>query len=1104
MSKIQIFVVALFLTIITPLGMYAQNGVISGVVVDRSGAPLVGVSVRYKDNTRIGTVTNVDGKFSIQKTGQGKTLLFSYVGMNNTTYLLKDNTKFPIRIVMDESASELDQVVVTGYAQTTYKKLTGSVGIIKADQLKDQPAPTIDALMQGKLAGVAVSATSGQPGTTQKIRIRGTNTLTGDGEPLWVIDGVPIQGSSVDMPSSSEIKSGSFDNLFLNGVAGINPNDIESITVLKDASATAIYGSRAAGGVIVVTTKKGKQGKARINYSGNVSMTLAPQHSYSLMNSSEKIAYEQGLWDEFSASDFAAGKTNYPVVGIVGMVRSGKGRFEGWTSQQQDEYLNQLAGVNTDWYKELFRNGVSTSHTLSISGGGERYTYYTSIAYTRNAGLLKRNDYDRYNITSNLTMQPNKKITLDFKAMMSYQNSKSPALNSIDPFEYAYFANPYESPYNEDGSYRADETRFALGEYNNKRDNQKVIPDSGFNILREMNETSSRTKNTNVFVKAGINYNIWGPLSFNGQASYTFATNRVKDIYGNGTKAALDNRLSVDSQSNKEYASILERNTDNDSYTVRGHFVYDGKIGTDHSINILAGAELRGSKSNSLYSKRYGYDYVTGNTITPLPNEPTGVGYEKLKAYLAAIDASNGDTWSEQRFASFYASADYLFQNRYVLNASFRTDGSSNFGSDKQFNPNWSAGAAWNISEESFMEPLRKVVDQLTLRFATGFTGNINRSVSPQMIITYYDDYRNVNNNVFHIGKVVSPPNPNLRWEKTKDMKAALEFAMFNQRLGGIIEGYYRKSMDVVTNVRVLSTTGFTSQKYNTADVVNKGIEATLRGIPVKTKDFELSLSANVAYNMNKVTKYQSPDNSMSLGNLWEGYPIGAIYSGKLEGIDPETGLYTFTLRPDAEINKATDLNKSNNYRYYLGTNEAPVTGGFNLTAEYKKVRLSVNGVFAAGAKAFEYIKPPVSYSSVSGTINETTQVYQNDLFAQHLNVPKEAANRWTTTNTSGTYPRVWNPYGQSYGFSYYNPTDPEITRGAYLTNLSYVRIKSIILGYTLPKSLLASSAISNVDFSLALNNFFTFTGYKGMDPETPGATYPVSRSVMFSVNVGF
>ena len=372
--------------------------------------------------------------------------------------------------------------------------------------------------------------------------------------------------------------------------------------MLKDASATAIYGSRAAGGVIVVTTKKGKQGKARINYSGNVSMTLAPQHSYSLMNSSEKIAYEQGLWDEFSASDFAAGKTNYPVVGIVGMVRSGKGRFEGWTSQQQDEYLNQLAGVNTDWYKELFRNGVSTSHTLSISGGGERYTYYTSIAYTRNAGLLKRNDYDRYNITSNLTMQPNKKITLDFKAMMSYQNSKSPALNSIDPFEYAYFANPYESPYNEDGSYRADETRFALGEYNNKRDNQKVIPDSGFNILREMNETSSRTKNTNVFVKAGINYNIWGPLSFNGQASYTFATNRVKDIYGNGTKAALDNRLSVDSQSNKEYASILERNTDNDSYTVRGHFVYDGKIGTDHSINILAGAELRGSKSNSLYS----------------------------------------------------------------------------------------------------------------------------------------------------------------------------------------------------------------------------------------------------------------------------------------------------------------------------------------------------------------------------------------------------------------------------------------------------------------------------------------------------------------------
>lgn len=217
----------------------------------------------------------------------------------------------------------------------------------------------------------------------------------------------------------------------------------------------------------------------------------------------------------------------------------------------------------------------------------------------------------------------------------------------------------------------------------------------------------------------------------------------------------MDNRLSVDGLSQKEYASILQRNIDNESYMVRGHFAYDDQFGNDHSISLIAGAELRGSKSNSLYSKRYGYDAITGNTITPLPSTTEGIGYAQLKEYLAALDASTGETWNEQRFASFYASADYYYKNKYVLNASFRTDGSSNFGSDKQFNPNWAAGAAWNISEENFMQSLKPVLNRLTLRLATGFTGNINRSVSPQIIINYFDDYRNVSNNVFILA--VSP-----------------------------------------------------------------------------------------------------------------------------------------------------------------------------------------------------------------------------------------------------------------------------------------------------------------------------------------------------------
>lgn len=1103
MNKIPIFSLALLLSFILPLFANAQVTV-KGIVTDESGEPLVGVSVRYKEIPQVGVTTDFDGKFSIREVEKGNTLVFSYIGMKNVERPVKGTTSF-IKVQMEPEASELDQVVINGYSQTTFKKMTGSVGIITADQLKDQAQPTVDALMQGKIAGVAVTAVTGQPGSTQKIRIRGTNTITGNGQPLWVIDGIPMQDNVADMPSSSEIKSGQFDDLFMNGVAGINPSDIESITILKDASATAIYGSRAAGGVIVVTTKRGKQGKTRINYSGNVAVTYKPQGDYSLMNSQEKLAHEQSLWDEFSAPGFAAGKKDYPVVGIVGIVRSGKGRFADWTKEQQDTYIDQQGQNNTNWYDELFHNGVSTVHNLSISGGGEKYTYYTSLAYTRNAGLLKNNDYDRYNITANLSMNPTQKVKIDFGATMSYQYSKSPALSNIDPFTYAYFANPYESPYNTDGSYRADDTYYSLGEYNNKTTNRKEIPDGGFNIMREMNETSSRTKNVNTTVRAGIDYNIINRLRFVGLASYTYSTNRLKEIYNKGTKAALDNRLSVDYLNNGEYASLLQRNIDNDSYMARGHFAYDDQFGTDHSISLIVGAELRGSNSNGLFSKRYGYDSITGNTITPLPPTADGIGYDKLKEYLAALDASNGETWNEQRYASFYASADYYYKNRYVVNASFRTDGSSNFGSDEQFNPNWAAGAAWNISEESFMHSIKPILNRLTLRLATGFTGNINRSVSPQLMINYSDEYRNVANNVFHIGSVNSPPNPNLRWEKTQDMKVALDFGLLNDRLSGIIEGYYRKSTDIVTNVQVLSTTGYLKQRYNTADLENKGIEATLNGTPVKTRDFTLSLSANFAYNMNEVTKFKASYRTMSYGEMWQGYPVGAIYSGKFTGIDPETGLYAFQLRPDAEIHTATDLNKSDNYRYYLGTNEAPITGGFNATAEYKGIRLSVNGTFATGAKSFERIVSPASYQKTGGgTQLESTQVFENDLFAHHLNVPKVAANRWTTNNPGGTYPRVWNVFSDSYNFGYYNPMDREIAQGAYLVDLSYVRIKSIILGYALPKKLLSQTALSNVDFSMAFNNFITFTNYKGMDPETPGATYPVSRSVMFSINVGF
>ena len=361
------------------LPVAAQSMTVTGVVKDSDGIPLAGVSVLVV-GTKTGTTTGFDGDFKIS-VAKGKTLRFSFIGFE-TLDVKADKAK--IDLTMNPEALTMETVVVTGYSSVELRKSTGAVAVVTSDKLKDNPLKSVDQLLQGQLAGVDVKITSGRPGAASKVRIRGTNTITGDAEPLWVIDGVPMQ-KNVPSMNTSQIKSGDFDNIFATGIGSLNPNDIESITVLKDASAAAIYGSRAANGVIVVTTKHGAAGKAHVSYMGSVSVQTKPSRSPNLMNSSEKLAWEQELWDEFSAAGYQATlegtSTHYPVVGIVGQIRSGYGRFKGWSKEQQDAYIAELGSQSTDWFDVLFRNTVSTSHHLSVSGGTDKLTYYVSGGY---------------------------------------------------------------------------------------------------------------------------------------------------------------------------------------------------------------------------------------------------------------------------------------------------------------------------------------------------------------------------------------------------------------------------------------------------------------------------------------------------------------------------------------------------------------------------------------------------------------------------------------------------------------------------------------------------------------------------------------------------
>lgn len=1085
----------------------AQSMRFSGRVTDTDGAPVIGAGLVCIEKNTAGTTTDLDGNFSITLPAGAKTVKFSSVGMKELVYQLIPGRTENVRIIMEWENTELDQVVVTGYAQTSVKRITGSVAVLNSEKFEAKAISSVDALMQGEVAGVSIKSLSGQPGTQAKITIRGSNNITGSSAPLWVVDGVPLQSESPAL-SSEQLATGGFDNIFVNGIGNINPNDIESITILKDAAAAAIYGSRAANGVIVVTTKKGEAGKMRISYNNTFSWSFKPERSLNLMNSSEKLSWEDELWNEFSAAKYAASLTDntviYPVVGIVGQIRAGLGDFASMKGDKaaQDKYIESLRNVDTNWYNLLFRNSFSQGHHLSLSGGSGKSTYYVALGLNDEDGMLIHNDYRRYNVNAKMTLTPTDWARIDVGMEAARQESKMP-YSTVDPFYYAFFSNPYERAYNADGSYAADNTWFTLGYYNG-RGAEQVMPKNGFNIIRELDSNYSKTANTNGTFRAQTDFRIIEPLHFVGLVSYSYSNNSTDKVIDKYSYSAFRDRLGSDDRSQTNlYGNISQNRTNRNSYVARGHFSFNKTFAETHTVNLLAGAELRGSGSNTIFTKRYNYDPKTGTTSLPQISGPQD-------EWMSEVEKLNGEYFSKTRFASFYASADYYLGKSIVLNASFRTDGSSNFGSNKQFNPTWSAGAAWHIGEEAWMKKALPALSHATLRAAYGFTGDVNTSTSHLLVIQYLQQqYRYFGDETFNLGTIPSAPNPDLGWEKTQDAKAGLDFGLWKDRLTLNTEYYYRLSTDVVTSSPVQSTTGFTHVYFNAADIMNSGIELTLNGKIIQTKDWGLSAAVNFAYNYNKVLKYNPVSKSgiTSKDRYVEGYPTGAIFSGKYAGIASDTGLYQFELRPDATISTATDLNKPDNYRYFLGTTIAPYTGGFNLNASWRQLRLSISGVYSFGCKTYENFRYPASYSNAShsGVSTETVQSQFSDLYGNHLNVEKDRTNRWTATHTTGVkYPRIYDYFDGKYNFASYNPMDSSIIDAVYLKNNSYLRIKSIILTYSLPGAAVKKMRMRGLSFNVSLNNFFTFTKYDGMDPEIPGATYPTTRSVSAGMNIEF
>lgn len=1108
LKNIYIGILFAALSLLPAFGAAAQTMTVTGVVKDSAGEPLAGVSV-FVVGTKNGVVTGYDGDYKIN-VSKGKTLRFSFIGFETQDVKVD---KARIDLQMKEEALTMESVVVTGYSSVELRKSTGAVAVIGSDKLKDNPLKSVDQLLQGQLAGVDVKVTSGRPGAASKVRIRGTNTITGNAEPLWVIDGVPMQ-KNVPSMNSSQIKSGDFDNIFATGIGSLNPNDIESITVLKDASAAAIYGSQAANGVIVVTTKHGAAGKAHVSYMGSVSVQTRPSRSPNLMNSQEKLAWEQELWDEFSAAGFEVTQngthTHYPVVGIVGQIRSGFGRFAGWSKQQQDDYINELGQQSTDWFDVLFRNTVSTSHHLSVSGGSDKLTYYVSGGYGWNNGVVVKTSSQSANFSAKIDTRPAKWIKFGVQTDFSYQRALSPS-NNVNMFKYAYFANPYEQLYNPDGSYKADETYYTLGEANGKW--AQNMPENGFNIMREINETSSDATASMFTIMGNTTINIVKGLTFTGLASFSYNGDMSENVNGKETYAAFQDRpFEKDTYSKRTYGSITQMSSYNTSYILRGQLNYSKTFAEWHNINAIAGAEVRSSYAKSIFAKRYGYDPITGNHANPVyPSNSSGtIDYGQLQSYGKLMDGMSGQSILEDAFASFYGTATYNYRSRYIVSGTVRSDGSNNFGSDEQFNLNWSVSGAWNIDQEAWMQPASHILSSLGLRAGFGYTGGVNKSVSPALIMSYYSTFRTTEDDYYRMGAIKSAPNPNLRWEKNRTMNLGLNFGFLEDRITGEVAWYNNMNLDQVTSVRVPRTTGYSSQFYNTSEQLNTGVEFTLGATLLKINDFRWRITANMAYNYNELIKYDPPVKSLK-ESMYEGYPLANIFTGKTTGINPEIGIYEFVLRPDVEIRTLEDYRKYQNYLFYIGTSNAPWTGGFSTSFSYKNFSVNLVGNFSLGGRVLNDIVSPADYNAAGESPNEPVQSSRSDLYVNHLNVVRDVTYRWTEDNpiTDG-YPRLIDAYGPRLTDKSGNlldktrPISDTITRCILLEDVSYLKFSSISLSYSFPERWLKPAKIGGLSASFLMNNLFTITNYSGIDPETPGAVYPQSRSFTFSLSLSF
>ena len=1101
--------------VITPKMAEPEKNILTGLVFDENKHPLPGVTVLVKGSSN-GVTTNTKGEFSI-KLQEKDTLVFSFIGMESVT--LPYTGQKTVTITLKSSKKELEEVVVTGYQVIEKRKLTSAVVSVKGSDVLDPINTSIDQMLQGKIPGLQAINQSGTPGVAPKIRIRGSSSISGSREPVWVVDGVILSDPIPLTPE--EINSMDNVNLIGNAISFLNPEDIDRIDILKDASATALYGVRAANGVIVITTKRGQSGPPWVNFSTNLSVVARPNYSImKQMNSKDRIEVSEEMQEK--ALHF--NKYDPSEIGYEGALRDLWERRI--TYQEFNQQVKKLKEMNTDWYDLLFHTSFTQSYNLSVSGGSDRVNYYISAGYNDQKGVAKPEKYTRYNALAkvDVNLYPNLKIGADIS---SARVKSKRTHSSVDLYQYAYETSRAIPAYNEDGSDYFYTTKEGLK--NTAKD--YYSPDIKFNIFHELDHSGYESTTSNTSMNFHLDWKLFSMFNWHTQFNLTTTHTNEQEWVDEQSTFAQSKRLLAygvkepDSKLASNYYTDTElpmggilngKDYRGQSYQLTSSLSYFQTF-QKHEVNAIAGIEINSRKMDGKTETNYGYLRERGHKFAKIVLE----NYSKYRNTVAENYPAITDTKDNK--VSFYGAFTYTFDNRYSFNFNIRADGSNQFGKDisTRFLPIWSISGRWNAHEELFLQNV-KWLDVLAVRGSFGIQGNVNEEQVPDMILTM-GGMDNISEE--YSSTLYKVPNDHLKWEKTQSYNLGINLVVLKGLLDVTLEGYKKTGKNMIVTKEITSTNGASRVAINRGSLRNKGWELSVGLKPLNRKDYGISLSFNTSKVYNKVTnadkeQHTTYTNYVNGSVITNGKPVNTFYSYQFDKLDangyPTFKNYNEQYLEDGDGHKKGDFIISSYDEAYarafvaMGSREPDLSGGLSADFRYKRFSLSSTFAFNLGHK--------VRLNNLY-VANQTLPYPQQNMSTEYVNrwrkpgdedrtnIPRLSDDALRIGEWNDAYMKVY-PQDLKYPvaaslWEMYNYSDLRTVSSSFLrcTNLS--------LNYRFPEEWCKRLFLNSLNLGFSVSNLFVIKdkALKGRDPEQislgarsipPQQTYSMRLSLNF------